>query len=600
MFAANLLVSANQRAVLGAGATSSPQPSSPHWTKDLVIYELATKGFTSPNGPESGTFNSLRAKLPYVQELGITGIWLTGHSLAQPHYFYNIWSQYSNIEPDKIEPSLGTPEEFKSLIDEAHNRGIRVFLDVHVHGVHPSSPLIKNHPGWFRKWVYDASMVDFDWYGGHTDLDNWWVTIWTDCVTQYGVDGFRLDIDAGRPDLWARIRQNAAAAGHDIVAFEEDNSVIPGVTDFAQRENPMSVSQTEPEALNPFLVQDVAGFYDRKFGKAGDYRVEIQYADDGTRAEGSVSGKGTLRVRLDGVTADKIGRRRAGDHLDGIPDVQLTVDNVSAKPIDNIMVRDDRGGEWQLQYNRTRRLLVFEGKPPSLQIYVATLGHGWPSIQLSCHDSGWEGFPQDRNPYVAQGSRALFGYSFLFTPMIPIFFSGEEFDASFRPIPWLSPHFLGDQDAGKGRWLYGCMLDWDELDKPEHRAMFEDVKSMIALRKREADVLAVIPDREEPKLRAVPCERDIAVPIPYIRWNDRSAILVAANRNTRNDAQLMLRIPLQEIGMAGHRSYKVTDLWPGDETKVYSDRDLAGFTCTVKRDRTRGGGVRVFKIEPNL
>src|SRR5688572_10033387 len=55
-------------------------PPAPEWMKDLVIYEIATKAFTSPNGPGSGTFSSLKERLPYLQDLGITGIWLTGHS----------------------------------------------------------------------------------------------------------------------------------------------------------------------------------------------------------------------------------------------------------------------------------------------------------------------------------------------------------------------------------------------------------------------------------------------------------------------------------------------------------------------------------------
>jgi len=55
------------------------QPAAaPEWTKDLIIYEVATKGFSSPNGPESETFASLRSKLTYLQELGITGLGLTG------------------------------------------------------------------------------------------------------------------------------------------------------------------------------------------------------------------------------------------------------------------------------------------------------------------------------------------------------------------------------------------------------------------------------------------------------------------------------------------------------------------------------------------
>src|ERR1017187_165431 len=97
--------------------TQAIQPASPEWMKDLVIYEVATKGFTSPNGPESGTFNSLRDKLAYLEELGITGIWLTGYSLCDDHHFYNIWTQYAVIEPDKFDPTLGKSGEFKELID---------------------------------------------------------------------------------------------------------------------------------------------------------------------------------------------------------------------------------------------------------------------------------------------------------------------------------------------------------------------------------------------------------------------------------------------------------------------------------------------------
>jgi len=605
------LASASEQVATPSAAAVPVQPASPGWTKDLIIYEIATKGFTSPQGPETGTFDSLKARLPYLQELGITGIWLAGYALCDPRHFYNIWTQYAVIEPDKIDPSLGTEEQFKALIAEAHRRGIKVFLDVITHGLMKNSPVIKEHPNWFQGGSW--GMTDFDWGGGHTDLDDWWVKIWTDYVTKYGVDGFRLDVAIYRPDLWERIRQNAAAAGHPIAIFEENDSVIPGVTDFTQRENGFS-SEGGPPGPGPkeVFAQDVPGFFDRKFGKAGHYQVEIQYADDGSRVKGSTEGQGDLRVHLDGLTSDKITRRMLVGFVampDGIPDVQLTVENVQARPIQNIVVSDDMGGRWERELHSpfTRHLAVGGIEPllfgsligkPSLQIYVATLAHGWPSVQLSCHDNGWGAL--DKNPYVAQGSRALFGYSCLFTPMIPIFFSGEEFDAVFRPLPGLSPHLYGGKDPGKGHWLYGSMLDWNQLRQPEHRAMFEDVKTMIAVRKREADVLALTLEQERPNLMAVPCEHDIAAPVPYIRWKDRRAVLVAANRNTSQDAQLKLRIPLEAIGLAGHPSYRVTNLWPGGETKTFNEKDLASFTCTVTRDRTRGGGLRVFRIEPIL
>jgi hypothetical protein len=391
--------------------------------------------------------------------------------------------------------------------------------------------------------------------------------------------------------IYDALELDNAAAGHPIVIWEEEDSVIPGVTDFTQHDHLLRPIQ--PDTWNESLVRDVPGFYDRKFGRAGDYRVEIQYADDGSRVEGSVSGKGPLRVRLDGLTADKICRRLNDLHSDGIPDVQLTVENVASKPIEDIIVSDDMGAIWQYRWGTNpnspeykKRQLALEGEPPTLRINLATLAPGWPSLQFSCHDEGWEGWPADKSPYVAQGSRALFGYSCLFTPMIPIFFAGEEFDATFRPIPWLFPHLLGGQDPGKGRWLYGNMLDWDDLKKPQHAAMLDDVKKMIAVRKREAGILAVPLGDKEPKLRAVPHDADIPVPVPYIRWNDRGAILVVANRDTSRDASLKLRIPLKEIGLPGHAGYKVTELWPGGEIKTYTESDLAAFTCTIRRDKT--------------
>jgi len=185
----------------------------------LIIYEIVTKAFTSPNGPESGTFNSAREKLPYLEKMGITGIWLNGTNLGDPRHFYNIWTQYGCIDPSKLDPTLGTPADFKTFIDDAHSRGMKVFMDIITHGVMNDSPLVKEHPDWFRGGSW--GMTDFDWSGEKKALDEWWVKTFTDWVIYYGVDGFRLDVDIYRPDLWKRIKQQAAAAGHPIIVFSE-------------------------------------------------------------------------------------------------------------------------------------------------------------------------------------------------------------------------------------------------------------------------------------------------------------------------------------------------------------------------------------------
>lgn len=364
-------------------------PNSPDWTRDLIIYEIATKAFTSPAGPESGTFRSLQEKLPYLHDLGINAIWLTGHSLSDSDHFYNIWTQYATIEPDKIDPSLGTVQDFKELIEAAHQNGIHVFLDVITHGVMNDSPLVAQHPHWFRGESW--GMTDYDFDTLDEELDQWWVDTWTRYVVEFGVDGFRLDLGLRRADLWARVRENAEKAGRPIVLINETEydhtiewvvasglKIIPTqeelvkLIDFAQRD---STRLLDPHHKIPFEP-----LFD--YGRAHKWTVEhwAQWLDRVSRDTSS-----------------------------------------STEP------------QW-----------------------------AWPCVQLSCHDDGWEDF-QGTNPYVAQGSRFIFGYGALFSGMIPIFMAGEEFDAQYVPLPKLSPNLFGGADPGQGTWLYGSMLQWTSL-----------------------------------------------------------------------------------------------------------------------------------------
>jgi hypothetical protein len=60
-------------------------------------------------------------------------------------------------------------------------------------------------------------------------------------------------------------------------------------------------------------------------------------------------------------------------------------------------------------------------------------------------------------------------------------------------LPELSPNLYGDKDAGKGRWLYGAMLDWNELQQPEHKDMLVDVRKMMTIRNKNSAILAMWP-----------------------------------------------------------------------------------------------------------
>jgi uncharacterized lipoprotein YddW (UPF0748 family) len=106
------------------------------------------------------------------------------------------------------------------------------FLDVITHGVINYSPLIGEHPAWFKGESW--GMTDFDWYGGHSDLDDWWVKTYTDYVTRYGVDGFRLDVNMYRPELWNGGKKELTLAGLKKFSFtvKKDHTAGGGISIF--------------------------------------------------------------------------------------------------------------------------------------------------------------------------------------------------------------------------------------------------------------------------------------------------------------------------------------------------------------------------------
>ena len=141
--------------------TENPTPS-PQWLKNAVIYELNPKTFTSPDGEGSGsgsgTFRSTKEKLEYLKELGVNTIWLAGVTQGS-EFFSGFWTVYAMVTPEYPDEELGSVEELKELVNEAHKLGIRVIAEAVTHGVIFESPLVQKHPDWFRgsEW----GMADF-------------------------------------------------------------------------------------------------------------------------------------------------------------------------------------------------------------------------------------------------------------------------------------------------------------------------------------------------------------------------------------------------------------------------------------------------------
>src|ERR1700743_179878 len=118
---------------------SNSLPKDPLWYKKAVIYQAHVRSFCDSDGNGIGDFIGLTSKLDYLQDLGITAIWLL------PFYpsplrddGYDIADYYT------ITPSYGDVKQFKQFLKEAHKRGLKVITELVIN--HTSD----QHP-WFQR-----------------------------------------------------------------------------------------------------------------------------------------------------------------------------------------------------------------------------------------------------------------------------------------------------------------------------------------------------------------------------------------------------------------------------------------------------------------
>ncbi len=109
--------------------------SDPLWYKNAVIYQAHIKAYCDGNGDGTGDFKGLISKLDYLQELGITAIWLL------PFYPSPLRDDgYDIADYRTIHPRYGTMADFKRFLAEAHRRGLRVITELvlnHTSDQHP-------------------------------------------------------------------------------------------------------------------------------------------------------------------------------------------------------------------------------------------------------------------------------------------------------------------------------------------------------------------------------------------------------------------------------------------------------------------------------
>ena len=163
---------------------------------NLVIYELWIYDYT-----EGRSLKGLMKRLDYIQNLGVNAIELMPICEFDGNYNWG-YSPNHYFAPDK---AYGTETMYKEFIDECHKRGIAVILDMvfnHATGLNPMNKLypygtdLANNP-WFNVNAPHSDNVYEDWNHGFAPAKEMFTRALKYWLTEYKVDGFRLDLSHG-------------------------------------------------------------------------------------------------------------------------------------------------------------------------------------------------------------------------------------------------------------------------------------------------------------------------------------------------------------------------------------------------------------------
>ena len=210
-----------------------------NWFDHIRIYHLLIDrfngGWQTPPVSENvfcgGTLQGVIEKLNYIKGLGFNAIMLSPIFKSQDYHGYH------TLNFDEVDPHFGTWEDYQQLLDQAHDKGLKIICDFVPNHCWYQAPifeesLLKNG-GKHRDWFFypKADSDEFVSFLGFGDLPKFnltnpevvsFMTEKAERLVRMGVDAFRIDHALGQPHSFLqRLRQSLEAIRSDIVVFGE-------------------------------------------------------------------------------------------------------------------------------------------------------------------------------------------------------------------------------------------------------------------------------------------------------------------------------------------------------------------------------------------
>lgn len=197
-------------AVADDTATGTFSIRHPDWAAHASLYEVNIRQYT----PE-GTFRAFEQHLPRLQQMGVGILWLMPiHPIGKEKRKGTLGSYYSVQDYRAVNPDMGTLDDLKHLVAEAHKLGMHVILDWVANHTAWDNPLVQEHPDWFTRdslgqlvppvadW---QDVVDLDY--ANPALRTWMTATMQYWVREADIDGYRCDVAGLVPmSFWNQLR----------------------------------------------------------------------------------------------------------------------------------------------------------------------------------------------------------------------------------------------------------------------------------------------------------------------------------------------------------------------------------------------------------
>lgn len=229
----------------------------PVWAREAIIYQIfpdsfatgwreliqCPKALTNHTGAESyarfgGNLRGIIANLPYLADLGVNCLYLT------PIFTATSYHKYDTADYFTIDPCFGDTETLKELVQQAHDRGIKIILDGVFNHCGPyffafQDVLVKGEKSPYRNWFYQLNFPvrygdppNYEAFAyvksmpklntSDPELRRYLMTVGTYWIKEVGIDGWRLDVaNEIEHSFWKEFRQAVKAVNPEALLIGE-------------------------------------------------------------------------------------------------------------------------------------------------------------------------------------------------------------------------------------------------------------------------------------------------------------------------------------------------------------------------------------------